>query len=171
MIEIIDSPAVGRLTLHADTAADLMTPSPVSVRQDATVRELVAVLTDRGISGAPVIDAAGRPVGVVTQTDVLLHDREGTGYLPPDTAADLDPLFRLSRLLPDGFQVEETDPTTVADIMTPGVFAVAADTPAGRVVGEMLTLKVHRVFVVDGGGVLVGVIGLFDLLRHLRPQG
>lgn len=171
MIELLHPSTAGRLALHADTAADLMTHNPVSVRQDATVRDAVAVLTDRGISGAPVIDAAGRPVGVVTQTDILLHDRDGTGYVPRQAAPDeeLDPLFRVGRRLPDGFYVESADPTPVADIMTPGVFAVATDTPAGRVVGEMVALKVHRVFVVDGGGVLVGVIGLFDILRHLRP--
>jgi CBS domain-containing protein len=32
----------------------------------------------------------------------------------------------------------------------------------------MLGLKVHRVFVVNGGGVLVGVISALDVLRHLR---
>ena len=52
--------------------------------------------------------------------------------------------------------------------MTPVVFAVSSEVPARRVVGDMLGLKVHRVFVVDVGGVLVGVISALDVLRHLR---
>src|SRR5687768_12139587 len=48
------------LVLKARTAADLMTPDPKSVRQDATVAEAVAFLTGRGFGAAPVIDEAGR---------------------------------------------------------------------------------------------------------------
>jgi CBS domain-containing protein len=35
------------------------------------------------------------------------------------------------------------------------------------VVEDMLGLKVHRLFVVDGNGILVGVISALDVLRHL----
>jgi predicted transcriptional regulator len=47
------------LVLRAETAADLMTSNPLSIRVDATIREAVAFLVDKGISGAPVIDSAG----------------------------------------------------------------------------------------------------------------
>ena len=70
-----------RPTLNAEIAADLMTPNPVSVSDEATIREAVALLTDRGISAAPVIDEAGRPVGVLSRADVLVHDREKVDYL------------------------------------------------------------------------------------------
>jgi CBS domain-containing protein len=52
--------------------------------------------------------------------------------------------------------------------MTPAIFSVAPDTAASRVVEEMLALKVHRLFVVDSDGTLVGVITALDVLRHLR---
>src|SRR5262249_2802727 len=64
------------LALRAETAADLMTPDPVSIGADATIKEAVAFLTDKGFSAAPVIDRAGRPVGVLSRSDVLVHDRE-----------------------------------------------------------------------------------------------
>ena len=51
--------------------------------------------------------------------------------------------------------------------MTPAVFAVAPDTPIHRVVSDMVGLHVHRLFVVDEVGVLVGVISTMDVLRHL----
>src|SRR5436853_4287411 len=71
--------AQGGMILRALTAAELMSPNPVSLRDTATVPEAMALLVDQGFSGAPVIDAAGRPVGVVTQTDLLIHDREQVG--------------------------------------------------------------------------------------------
>ena len=51
--------------------------------------------------------------------------------------------------------------------MTPVVFSVRPETPARQVIEEMLHLRVHRLFVIDADGVLVGVIATSDILRHL----
>ena len=139
-----------RLTLWAQTASDLMMTNPLSIHQDATIPELIAMLTDHGFTAAPVIDDAGHPVGVVSRGDILIHDRAK------------------STATPSGASAEAAEPTRVRDIMTPAIFSVAPDTAASRVVEEMLALKVHRLFVVDGDGTLVGVITALDVLRHLR---
>jgi CBS domain-containing protein len=155
--------------LAAKTAAEIMTPNPISIRQDATIHEAVALLTDKGISAAPVIDNAGRPVGVLSRADILVHDRERIQYLAP-----YPEYYHRSELtlgsgdnLSDGFQVEQPDASRVRDIMTPAVFSVAPDSSSRRVVEDMVALKVHRLFVVDQGGVLVGVISALDVLRHM----
>jgi CBS domain-containing protein len=155
------------LVLKAETAEDLMTPNPLSIRADATVREAVAFLIDKGISGAPVIDEAGRPVGVLTQFDLLVHDREKTEYVVPDPEyVDANPAMH--KRLRENFQIEKVDRTRVRDVMTPLVFTAAPDTPAGTVIEDMLSRKVHRLFVVDDNGLLVGVISALDVLRRLR---
>ena len=53
--------AVLRLTLNAETAVDLMTPNPVSIRDVATVREAIALLTDRGFSARRLSIRPGGP--------------------------------------------------------------------------------------------------------------
>jgi len=167
----MNTPRVGpKLTLWATTAADLMMPDPVSVREDATVHEALTLLLDRGYSAAPVINEAGHPVGVLSRSDLLVHDRERIEHVPP-----MPEFYHRSELqlgsgerLPRGFQVEKVERTLVRDLMTPAVFSVAPDAPAGKVIDEMLGLKVHRLFVVDRAGVLVGVISAFDVLRHLK---
>ena len=153
-----------RLTLQAATAADLMSPNPVSIRADASVREVVGLLVDHGYSAAPVIDEAGRPVGVVSRSDILVHDRERDDYVR------LAPRLRQERDVPSGFDVVDVDRTTVGDIMTPVVFAVPLHAAGAKVVEEMLSLRVHQLFVVDAAGVLVGVISALDVLRHLHPD-
>jgi CBS domain-containing protein len=158
------------LCLRAETAADLMTPNPVSVRADASLREALAMLIDRGYSAAPVIDEAGRPVGVLSRTDVLIHDRECVEHLTPVVEYyEGELLTDDNEALGEGFQVERVDPTRVSDVMTPAVFAVGPEASPARVVHEMLRLRVHRLFVVDGDGVLVGVISALDVLRCLQP--
>jgi CBS domain-containing protein len=146
------------MTLDALTAAELMTDNPVSVRAEASVMEAVAMLTDRGFSAAPVIDEAGRPVGVVSRADILVHDRE----------FHRAPVISEGREMPEGFGVEDADPTVVGDIMTPGIFAVSPETPAQSVIEQMLALHVHQLFVVDDDGLLIGVVSALDVLRHLK---
>ncbi|HEY7329085.1 MAG TPA: CBS domain-containing protein [Gemmataceae bacterium] len=139
-------PRPSRLILDAVCAADLMTPNPMSVRALATVPEAIAWLTEKGFSAAPVIDESGRPIGVVSRTDILIHERE-----------------RLRSPL-----ASTDDRTTVADIMTPAVFSVAPQTPVEMVVEQLLTLNVHQLYVVDEHAYLIGVISAHDVLRHLH---
>jgi hypothetical protein len=68
------------MALSARRAADLMTPNPMSIRQSVTVSEAATFLAGRGISAAPVIDEAGRPVGVVSSTDILIHMGQAALY-------------------------------------------------------------------------------------------
>jgi CBS domain-containing protein len=160
-----------RLALQAETAAELMTANPVSVCEDATLKEALALLIDKGFSAAPVIDEAGRPVGVLSGSDLLVHDRESAQYLreAPEFYHKEELKTGEGEALGRGFQVEKVDRTRVKDLMTPVIFTVAPDSPASKVVHDLLALKVHRLFVVDDNGVLVGVISTFDVLRHLRP--
>jgi CBS-domain-containing membrane protein len=161
-----------RTILCAKTAADLMMPNPVSISADAPVREALALFSDKGFSAAPVIDKAGRPIGVVSQADIVVHDRETVEYLPvkPQCYETSQPTTSAGETLGKGFQIENVDRTCVRDIMTPAVFSVGPNTPAMKVIDEMLSLKVHRFFVIGKDGVLVGVISTFDILRHLRPE-
>jgi CBS domain-containing protein len=130
------------LRLLADTAADLMTAGPVSLPHAATVADAAAFLTARGFGAAVVIDAAGRPVGVVTRSDLLIHVCGRTAGL-------------------------EHNPTPVHSVMTPTVFSVSADTPARSVVAQLLALNVKHLFVSDASGVLVGIITPADVLKKL----
>ena len=65
-----------KLPLAKATAQDLMSPNPVSLYQGVSIQEAIVLLTDRGYGAAPVIDDAGRPVGVLSRGDILLHERE-----------------------------------------------------------------------------------------------
>src|SRR5206468_5191877 len=108
------------LRLHAQTAADLMVANPISLRADANVREALVLLTDKGFSAAPVIVEAGRPIGVLSRGDLLVHDREKVDYLAPSGAYFYEQDLHSRKGGPvEGFQVENVDQTRVRDLMTP----------------------------------------------------
>jgi predicted transcriptional regulator len=135
---------VAHLVLDAATAADLMSPSPTSVRKDATLSEVLAMMMAKGFQAAPVIDETGKPVGVLSRSDILIHQGESAP----------DPVEKAS--------------TKVGDLMTPAVFSVTTDTPAHKVVEELVQLKVHQLYVTDANHVVVGVITAHDVLRQLH---
>jgi CBS-domain-containing membrane protein len=161
-----------RLMLRADTAEDLMTPNPVSLREYASLREAMQLLVEHGFCAAPVIDDAGRPLGVLSRSDLLIHDCETSEYCRemPEFYRKEEIERAIGEKVQGGFQVEKVDRTRVADIMTPAVFSVHLDTPVATVLHDLLMLRVHRLFVVDDQGVLVGVISTFDLLKHMASE-
>jgi CBS domain-containing protein len=131
------APTARRTRLEDLRVRELMTPSPVSVRHGITVRDAAAFLAERGIGAAPVVNDAGRAVGVLSRSDVLLAVNAGVDAAP------------------------------VREVMTPPVIAVRPDDTALDVSDAFVLHMVRRVFVVDGDGVPVGVVSTTDLFRGL----
>lgn len=148
------------------TAQDIMTTNPHSIRQSATIEEAISFLIDKGFRAAPVIDDSGRPVGVISQSDIVVHDRENVakGGKSHDFFRSEDPLV--------GALDKPAKPGAVCvrDLMTPVIFQVPPDASYFRIVEEMVALNVHRLFVVSDDGVLVGVVTALDLLRHMYHE-
>jgi CBS domain-containing protein len=161
-------PPVASLSLQATVAEELMTANPVSIREDATVREAVATLIEKVIHAAPVINDKGRAVGVISVTDILIHNREYSRYLKPEDASIESDFTRMGNRWPNEFEIEITDPALVKDLMTPAIFTVELDTSVEEVVKRMLHLRVHHLFVIDPQGTVVGVISPLDVLRLLK---
>jgi predicted transcriptional regulator len=128
------------------SAAEIMTRQPLSVNDHAALRDAAEFLTTRRIGAAPVINESGKPVGVISLSDIARHVRKES------TSGALD------------------DSTKVRDVMTPGVLFVRPDTAVETVMEDLLKLGVHRLFVIDSNEVLVGVISTFDVLRYLRSM-
>jgi CBS domain-containing protein len=126
------------LTLPEQTARELMTPNPVSISERAAVIDAAAVLANRDFSALAVVDDAGRPVGVLSRTDIVRREARQRGR------------------------------TDVREVMTASVLSVRPEDPAWEVVAKMAAHKVHRLFVVDRTGALTGVISAIDIVRRLR---
>ncbi len=148
------------------TAADVMNPNVLMVQEDMTVGELASFLVESEISGAPVVDPAGRLVGVVSVTDLARSaaDRphpdffisEWGGTLSRDKIAELR----------FGERFEEETEMRVRDIMTPAIYSVDAETPIPEVAETLINGHIHRLLVTSGERV-VGIVTTSDLLGLL----
>jgi CBS-domain-containing membrane protein len=123
--------------------ADLMETNLRTVSTEWTIGEVVQQLADRGVSGLPVIDPAGRFVGVVSSSDVL----EAEAAAGP--GREREALF---------------ENTTAKDIMTPRPLTIGPEEDVREAAQQMLYAEVRRIFV-EAEGQLVGVISQGDIVR------
>jgi CBS domain-containing protein len=138
---------------------DVMTRDVVSVRETAEYKEILAVLRELHVSAFPVLDAADRLVGVVSEADLLLKEvgQEAlAGYL-----------------IVSGRRGENAKAAgvTAAELMSkPPVTIGPEDTVAGAA-RLMHDRRVKRLPVVDDAGRLVGIVSRVDVLSVFdRPD-
>ena len=141
-------------------ASDVMTREILSVGPDTTVAEAIRTMLDNRISGLPVIDEAGRLVGILTEGDLMRRGETGTERQRPRW---LEILMGPGRL---AGEYVRTYGRKVDGIMTRDVVSVTPDTPLKEVVELMERRRIKRMPVLDGD-VLVGILSRADLLRAL----
>jgi predicted transcriptional regulator len=145
------------------TAQDIMTHEVVTVNENATVRELAALLLSRSISGAPVVDDAGKVIGVVTESDLIFQNKKV--HLPAAFAI-LDAFVFLERPEKMEQEFKKMAGSRVGDICSRKLVAVTPETELEELATLMAEKKIHTLPVMAAGS-LVGVIGKSDIIRTI----
>jgi CBS domain-containing protein len=162
-------PAVRGLADRTPVSA-VMTARVLAVRPDISLDALADLLLDRGIGGAPVVDDEGRPVGVVSKTD-LVRGRLVSGDTGEAVAPGWHPSRGHFRIETErGFHVEALPGALVADVMTPTAFTLSEDAPLAQAAALMAFEGVHRVPVVSHDGRVAGIVTTLDVLRWMAQQ-
>jgi CBS domain-containing protein len=118
-------------------ARDIMTKKPECCTRDNTAREAARVMRDRDCGVVPVVDDAGRVVGVVTDRDLAV------------------------RVVAAGKDVN----TRLADVMTGSAAVCNQDDDLRDVEQKMAELQIRRIPIVDAGGRCLGIISQADIAR------
>lgn len=145
------------------TAQNIMTHDVVTVKENATVRELAALLLERNISGAPVVDEAGAVIGVVTESDLIFQNKK---VHLPTAFAILDAFVFLERPEKMETELKKIAGSKVGDICSRKLISVGPDTELEELATLMAEKKIHTLPVMSEGR-LVGVIGKSDIIRTI----
>jgi len=146
-------------------AKDIMTRDVITVKPDTTVEELARILMKNQISGAPVVDAQERVIGVVTENDLI--SKNSRLHIPT--------ILRLfDAYIPLGTSKLETDikrmtANTVNDICTKEVITVDSEASAEYIATLMTERKIHLLPVLKEGK-LAGIIGKKDLIKGFAGE-
>ncbi len=156
--------------LEHTPVSDVMTTDVVAVRQDVSTEVLAEVLFERGFGAAPVVDGEGRPIGVVSRTD-LLDQR----FVAGDTGEAVARGWQVSAgryrvALGPGVHAETPAAFSVADAMTHAPVCVREGDPVAKAAALMAARGVHRVLVVSEDGRLAGLVASSDIVRWLAER-
>jgi CBS domain-containing protein len=122
-------------------ARDFMTVDPACCRPHTTLDQVAKMMVQNGCGEIPVLDLADRPIGVVTDRDIVC------------------------RVVAEGKNPMAYPAETC---MSESVVTVRAEAPIADVVSTMEHHQVRRVPVVDEKGCLIGIISQADVASVAR---
>jgi CBS domain-containing protein len=148
------------------TAKDIMTRNVVTVTPDTSLEELAALLVSNRISGVPVVDANGSLAGIVTENDLISHNKR---LHIPTVVSFLDAAIYLESSKKFADEVKRVTATKVADISVKKVITITEDTSLTDIATIMSEKKVHILPVVKAGKV-IGIVGKRDVVKAVSQQ-
>jgi CBS domain-containing protein len=139
---------------------DIMTPDPQRVTRETPASEVVGILLPAAFSGLPVVDRTGRPLGIITQGDLIYR-----GGMP----------LRLGLLAASESHRRDQSLAALAgkqagDVMTRPAVTITEDRPVTEGVDLMLGKKIKRLPVVNENGVLAGMLSRLDVFRTITRE-
>ncbi|GEK01164.1 CBS domain-containing protein [Streptomyces sp. ATE26] len=140
--------------MHHRTVEELMSRDVVRARPDTPFKELVRLLEDNGVTAVPVVDEIGRPMGVVSEADLL---RKSADQADPSGRAPIPRLEAWERAKAGGSRAEE--------LMSAPAVCARPEWTVVEAARLMETQKVKRLPVVDEADRLLGIVSRGDLLR------
>lgn len=143
---------------------DVMAQPVVSVPSCHTMCEAAEQLAASELSAAPVVDEAGRCIGMITATDFLKRDARQCAV---DRLSCRGGELHVERGPGASLQIAETDHDRVWRHMTPAVQTVAAEASIVDAARQMCLLHVHHLPVLDPTGRPVGMLSSLDLASAL----
>lgn len=136
------------------TAADLMTTPVRTIPQETSLREAAHLLTHERISGAPVVDADGRCIGVLSSSDFVTRaGKDGNGKA-------------VHFIAPWGevIDIDDSPDNEIRHYMTAQPVSVAPTAPIGELAQKMVDAHIHRVLVVVEQNRPQGIVTSTDIL-------
>lgn len=143
-------------------AGQFMTVGAATIGPEESIAKAARMMLDYRISGLPVVDEAGKLVGIVSEGDLVRRAETGTQSRPgwfdflsgPGQAAQ---------------EYVRAHGRKVHEVMSREVVTVTAETPVQDVVELMDARGIKRVPVVRDGAV-IGIISRANFLRSLARQ-
>ncbi len=147
--------ASGTSSLLTLTAADLMISPVVTIPQNTSLREAARLLHRANISGAPVVAADGRCIGVLSSSDFVTW--AGNGHK------------EVSFLAPWGeiISIEDAPDDEIRHYMTVEPVTVPPTTRIGQLAAKMIDAHVHRLLVATEPGKPCGIVTSTDVLAAI----
>ena len=145
---------------------DVMSRNVITVTPETEIAAAARLLLDKRINGLPVVDGAGRVIGIVCQSDLIAQQKR----IPlPSLFTFLDGYITLTSAKQFEKEVAKIAAATVKQAMTPDPVTVSPERTLEEVATLMVERNYHTLPVVEEDR-LVGIVGKEDMLRTLMEK-
>ena len=148
----------------SQSVADWMTADVLTVTPDTPLPEAVQLLVDRKIGGLPVVDATGKLVGVISESDLMWQEK---GVEQPPYMMFLGGVIYFQNPATYDRDLHKALGQTVGEVMSSHTVSVSADTLLPVAARIMHDKKIHRLPVVDADRHPIGIITQSDIDRAI----
>ena len=149
---------------QAASVRNVMVADPITVQPSDSVETVLQLLEEKHISGLPVVDNAGKVVGVVSEADLLFKEKP---IRMPLYLTFLDSIIYLEPLDKFKHQLKKSLGVLVEDVMTSKPITITLDASVSQAAELILNQRINRLPVIDDVGKLVGIVTRNDLLKAL----
>ncbi|MEW6496444.1 MAG: CBS domain-containing protein [Cyanobacteriota bacterium] len=151
----------------AKTVADVMSRDPITVKQQTPIKEAIKILVEHRISGLPVVDDAGKAVGVISETDLLWQE---AGVEPPLYIMFLDSVIFLENPARHEQELHKALGQTVGEVMSSDAVTVKPDQPLQKAAKLMQENSIRRLAVTDDDDKVIGILTAGDIVRAMAAE-
>ncbi len=134
---------------------DVMTKNVISITKYESIMHVANILTEKNISGLPVVDKEGKVIGIITQADILSMVGVGREHTFKDLLK-----YMLGEKLP-----ERRVGDLVGDIMTSPALTLKPNANVAEAVRIMDEKRIRRLTVVNEKNELLGIVTRADILK------
>ena len=149
------------------TVSDVMTCDPIVVGKETPLQEAIQIMAENRISGLPVVDNAGKLVGIISETDLMWQE---TGVTPPAYIMFLDSVIYLQNPATYERELHKVLGQTVGEVMSPNAVSISPDKTVKAAAQLMHERNVHRLPVIDGESQVVGILTRGDIVRAMASS-
>ncbi len=144
------------------TVREIMVTDVITAHPEDDIEAISQKMLDRGCSGLPVVDDAGKLVGIITEKDLVFKENK---VALPLTVMFLDIQIWLESPRRFYEEVKKTAAQKVEELMTTKVHTTTPDTLVEDVATLMVRKDVNRIPVVDENNKLLGIVSRQDVIR------
>ncbi len=139
---------------------DVMTTDVITVLKFENIMKVAKILSEKNISGLPVVDKERRVIGMITQADILSM----VGMRKEHSFKDL-----LKHMLGEQLPEQKTG-DIVGDIMVSPAITIKRDMNIAEAARLMDEKRIRRLVVVDDNGLLEGIVSRADMLKAVLKK-
>jgi CBS domain-containing protein len=148
----------------AKSVSEVMTPAPLTVKPETSLKEAIQLLADNRISGLPVVDEIGKAVGELSETDLMW---QASGATLPAYVMLLDSVIYLTNPARYSQEIHKALGQTVADVMSHKVTTIDYQDSLRKAAQLMHDEQIRRLVVIDETHRVVGILTRGDIVREM----